>query len=310
VAEYLAGAAGMKEHLMSLLAAQHGGEAPAAPRILDFGCGAGNVLRHFGEEARRGEVWGADIDAESVAWLQDHLSPPFRVASVSPDPPALPTPDDHFDLIYAVSVFTHIAENWAAWLLELHRTLAPEGIVMTTFLGEGMSQAESAGPWDPDRVGMNVLRHGQDWAGGGPTVFLSDWWVRAHWGRAFEILEIHHDRDDRGRVVPATHGYVVMRKRKGALTPADLEALEPDEPREVAALLHNIEQLHADDRRLRALLGEAIARGDTEHAWRVAAERRVADYRHVLDRSRSWQLTRPLRSLSRRFRRLSPGRAR
>jgi SAM-dependent methyltransferase len=298
VAEYLTGAAGMKQHLMSLLAAEHGGEPPAAARILDFGCGAGNVMRHFGEEARRGEVWGCDIDAESVAWLQDHLSPPFRVAAASPAPPALPTPDDHFDLILAISVFTHIAENWAAWLLELHRTLAREGIVMTTFLGEGMSEAESAGPWDPDCVGMNVLRYGQDWAGGGPTVFLSDWWIRAHWGRAFEILDIHHDRDAAGAVVPATHGYVVMRKRTVALTPADLEALEPDEPREVAALRHNIAQLHADDRRLRERLDEAVRRGDTEHEWRLTTERRLADYEEMLAHSRSWRITRPLRLLA------------
>ena len=271
ISEYLSGG-GMKQHLMSLVAARRSGHTPESPRILDFGCGAGNVLRHFGDEARQGEVWGCDIDLESVAWLREHLSPPFRIFAVPTDETKLPTPDDHFDLIYAISVFTHLAENWAGWLLELHRTLSPDGLIMATFLGEGMSEAETAGPWDPDRVGMNVLRYGQDWAGGGPTVFLSDWWIRAHWGRAFEIVDIHHDRDDRGAVVPGTHGYVVMRKRDVAIAAPDLEALEPGEPREVAALRHNIAQLHADDRRLRELLSEAVTRGNTEHEWRVAAE--------------------------------------
>jgi SAM-dependent methyltransferase len=297
VAEYLSGG-GMKQHLMSLVTEQRGGHTPEALRILDFGCGAGNVLRHFGDEARHGEVWGCDIDLPSVEWLREHLSPPFRFFAVPTDDTALPTPDDHFDLIYAISVFTHISENWADWLLELHRTLSPEGLLMATFLGEGMAEAEVAGPWDPDRVGMNVLRPGQDWDGGGPTVFLSDWWIRTHWGLAFEIVDIHHDRDADGTVVPGTHGYVVMRKRDVALAAADLEALDAGDPREVAALRHNIAQLHADDRRLRELLSHAVARGNTEHEWRVAAERKLAAHQEMLARSRSWRLTRPLRLLA------------
>ena len=298
VAEYLAGAAGMKQQLMSILALYSGTDASAAPRILDFGCGAGNVLRHFGSEARRGEVWGCDIDRSSIAWLEQNLCPSFRVFTVA-ETTGLPQPDNYFDLIYAISVFTHIADDWAAWLLELHRALKPDGIVMATFLGEGMVEVENAGAWDPDRIGMNVLRHGQDWDGGGPTVLHSDWWLRAHWGRAFEILEIHHDRDAAGAVVPGTHGYVVMRKRKAALTPAQLTELEPDEPREVMALLRNIGQLHHDDRHLRELLIGAMQRGDQEHAWRVEAEAKLL----TLSRSRSWRLTRPLRSVAQRLRR-------
>jgi SAM-dependent methyltransferase len=309
VAEYLAHATGINERLMSLLAAHRGGETPAAPRILDFGCGAGNALRHFGDEARRGEVWGCDIDPQSVAWLTEHLSPPFQICAAATDPPALPAPDDHFDLIYAISVFTHVAADWASWLLELHRVISPTGIVMATILGEGMAEAEAAGPWKPDEVGINVLRFGQDWDGGGPTVFMSDWWIRAHWGRAFEILEIHHERDANGTVIPGTHGYVVMRKRDVVLGPAQLEALEADEPRELAALRLNIDQLHEDDRRLRALLREAVARGDTEHGWRLAAERRVAELEDMLAHSRSWRLTAPMRSAARwvRARRGRPG---
>lgn len=276
VTQYLAGAAGMKDMLMSLLD-EHGGPAvPGAPRVLDFGCGAGNVLRHFHAEARSGEVWGCDIDKRSVDWLESNLAPPFHVQALSSSP-VLPFPTDHFDLVYAISVFTHLADDWAAWLLELQRVLAPTGVLVTTFLGEGMAEAERAAPWDEDRVGMNVLRHGQDWQGGGPTVFLSDWWIRAHWGRAFEILDIHHDRTELGAVLPHTHGYVLARKRAGALTSEQLTALEPGEPREIAALVHNIEQLHADDLHLRELLMEAVRRGDTEHGWRVTAQQRVAE---------------------------------
>ncbi len=289
VGEYLDGAAGMKAMLMSLLAEHCGPEVTRSPRILDFGCGAGNVIRHFAREARSGEVWGADIDAASIAWLEHNLGEPFRFRTLSTTP-ALPLPAEHCDLVYAISVFTHLDDDWAGWLLELRRVLAPGGIFMATFLGEGMAEAERAAPWDPDRVGMNVLRHGQDWEGGGPTVFMSDWWIRAHWGRAFEILDIHHDRDPSGAVIPRTHGYVVVRKRPGTFAPPDLTALEGGEPREMAALQHNIEQLHADDRHLREMLNEARRRGDTEHVWRVAAQTRVAELEATLAQSRGWRL--------------------
>ena len=48
-------------------------------RVLDFGCGAGRTLRHFRDEARVAEVWGIDIDADSIAWLANTLCPPLHV---------------------------------------------------------------------------------------------------------------------------------------------------------------------------------------------------------------------------------------
>ena len=40
--------------------------------VLDFGCGAGRTLRHFLREAEIGEMYGCDIDSESIAWLDGH----------------------------------------------------------------------------------------------------------------------------------------------------------------------------------------------------------------------------------------------
>ena len=93
-------------------------------RILDFGCGAGRTLRHFLDEARAAEFYGCDIDSPSIAWLSEHLSPPFHVFE-SGELPSLPQPDGFFDLVYAFSVFTHLGDEWAGWLLELHRVLKP-----------------------------------------------------------------------------------------------------------------------------------------------------------------------------------------
>src|SRR2546426_3973892 len=48
-------------------------------RSLDFGCGAGRILRHAVVENPEGEFWGCDIDLPSVEWLRANLSPPLHV---------------------------------------------------------------------------------------------------------------------------------------------------------------------------------------------------------------------------------------
>lgn len=225
-----------------------------ARRALDFGCGAGRVLRHFVAESVSAEFWGCDIDAASIAWMRDELCPPFH-ASLIGEEPGLPHGDDFFDVVWAMSVFTHLTNHWASWLIELHRVMKPGAYLISTFLGVGMSEALIDEPWDEQRVGMNVVGAGRSWDEGGPLVFHSEWWLRAHWGRAFEIERIEvADRDAK------SHGLVVLRKKPAQVTASGLEAPEPGEPRELDALRHNIYQLHREDRRLRAQVRELRAK--------------------------------------------------
>jgi SAM-dependent methyltransferase len=252
-------------------------------RVLDFGCGAGRVLRHFLEEAQSGEFYGCDIDGPSVEWLNANLSP-FRAVQNAELPP-LPWPDRSFDLIWALSVFTHLTDHWSAWLLELHRLLDTDGLLIATFLGEGMSETIAGEPWEEDRIGMNVLRQSLSWDKGGPTVLHSPWWIREHWGRIFAVEALEplgymlHERGSRG------HGAVMLRKEEVTLTPTDLERIRIEEPREIRALQHNIQQLHRE---------AANARSVGYHLERI-----VDAYR----KSRSWKLTRPVRAVGALLRR-------
>jgi SAM-dependent methyltransferase len=205
------------------------------------------VLRHFVREAESAELWGCDIDLPSIEWLQGHLCPPFH-AFVVHERPEIPREDGYFDIAWAMSVFTHLTEPWAGWLLELHRVLKPGGYLVATFMGASMIEELLGQSWEEDRTGMNVIGAGIPWAQGGPLVFHSEWWLRAHWGRAFEVTELRANADR-----PGTHGLVVLRKRQVRLTAAELEEPEPGEHRELAAARHNIEQLHAEDRRIRGL---------------------------------------------------------
>jgi SAM-dependent methyltransferase len=269
VSRYLTDGLAMKELLADLVA-----DRPGRLRVLDFGCGVAKTLRHFALEVERFELFGCDIDGASIDWLEQHHSSYASFARVQ-ETPGLPWPDGHFDLVYAVSVFTHVTDEWASWLLELRRVLKPDGLLVATVLGAAMIEVERGGLWEEDSIGMNVLRHGQDWEGGGPTVFHSHWWIREHWGRAFEILEIRDGSDPDGTQSRGAHDLVIMRPRAASLTREQLEALDPGEPREIRALQRNIAQLHADDADLRQLLLEARARGDAEHDQRVLLAREL-----------------------------------
>jgi SAM-dependent methyltransferase len=250
-------------------------------RVLDFGCSSGRVLRHFLEEASTvAEFHGCDVDGPSIDWLRENLSPPLHVVRNDADPP-LPYEAQSFDVIYAWSVFTHLYWNWSTWLLEMHRLLVDDGILIASILGPGMSMEIAGEPWDEDRIGINVLGRGEeDWSA--TYVLHSEWWLRAHWGRAFEFLVLFSGEPGSGQ------GVVMMRRRDVSLTRADLEALEPDEPREVLALQHNVRQLFRES----PALGDRYKR-DYEEIKRA--------YDEVVT-SRSWRLTSPLRGIAARAR--------
>jgi SAM-dependent methyltransferase len=227
-------------------------------RILDFGCGAGRTLRQFLDEARLAEIWGVDLDAESVRWMEQNLSPPLHVLQ-GPAAPPLSFESASIDLAWALSVFTHLTDTSLAWLHELHRVLRPDGLLIATYMGRWNSTAFFPEPWDEDLVGMNVLRPDREWELGGPMVLMSDWWVRAHWGRAFDFVEVR----------PEVHGqtWVLLRKRDVLVSVEDLERLE-DDPRELRALRHNVVQVARDERRA---LADMQAEWETSSSWRVTA---------------------------------------
>jgi SAM-dependent methyltransferase len=119
--------------LSSLLAAA--GRAPERPRsVLDFGCGAGRVLPHVVALAPGSAGAGCDVDAAAIDWAVEHH--PDLAWSLSSFQPPLPYPPDSFDLIYSISVFSHLdRELTGLWLDELARVLAPDGIALLSVHG-------------------------------------------------------------------------------------------------------------------------------------------------------------------------------
>ena len=126
---------GRRDVQVVLETVREAGTVDADPaRILDFGCAEGRMLRSLHEGAER-ELWGVDVNAERIAWAQQHLAPPLRLATTT-TAPHLPFADAYLDFIYAISVFTHIGELADAWFLELLRVLRPGGCVFLTIHDE------------------------------------------------------------------------------------------------------------------------------------------------------------------------------
>lgn len=105
------------------------------PVILDWGCGVGRVVRHLKEQNPSAELFACDINEQRIIWNKKHYRDiAFSVISYSP-PTAYAS--DHFDLIYGISIFTHIdAASQDLWLKELYRILKPNGVLLITTQGE------------------------------------------------------------------------------------------------------------------------------------------------------------------------------
>jgi SAM-dependent methyltransferase len=118
------------------LLADAGMDWPAAStrRVLDWGCGCGRIARHWRSHSDQTAFFGCDINAKSIEWCTRHLT--FGKFGVSGLLPPLPYPTAYFDVLYGISVLTHLLfDTQYEWMEELHRVLKPSGIAILTTHG-------------------------------------------------------------------------------------------------------------------------------------------------------------------------------
>jgi SAM-dependent methyltransferase len=83
------------------------------------------------------EVYGCDYNPDLVAWCATNL-PNLRATRNQLAPPT-PYVTGSFDLVYALSVFSHLDEVLQrGWLAEFRRLLRPGGLLVLSVLGERM----------------------------------------------------------------------------------------------------------------------------------------------------------------------------
>ncbi len=178
-------------------------------RVLDWGAGCGRIARHF-PNASSVALTGCDIDRDNVDWCRSHLAGAFVQCDMQPP---LPFADSSFELVYAVSVFTHLREAMQLrWLEELSRILTRGGMVLATIHGRPAIDFSRASREEHawlcalvDRDGLVVtskdgaLDGYADHGGEYVDVLQSGDHVRRVWGRYFDVEHIleayilHHD---------------------------------------------------------------------------------------------------------------------
>ena len=106
--------------------------------ILDFGCGCGRTIMQWDLPALT-RLTGCDVDADAIAWLRSAYPPgnyPNLAFEQTRFDPPLPFADEAFDLIYSVSIFSHLSgDDSETWLKELARVTRPLGVALLTVQG-------------------------------------------------------------------------------------------------------------------------------------------------------------------------------
>ena len=112
---------------------KHTGRKPIS--VLDWGCGPGRVVRHIPQVLSSASlIYGADFNSQTIAWCRKHI-PDVTFVKNNLDPP-INMDNSRCQLIYAISVFTHLsAPRHTLWLKELYRILEPAGILIFTSQG-------------------------------------------------------------------------------------------------------------------------------------------------------------------------------
>jgi ubiquinone/menaquinone biosynthesis C-methylase UbiE len=108
---------------------------PDSASVLDWGCGAARVLQFLAAERPNWRFHGADIDGVNISWCLENI--PDEVAKFKKIPlmPKMDYQDSEFDLVYGLSVITHLEERTRnAWLAELGRVTKRGGLCVLSFM--------------------------------------------------------------------------------------------------------------------------------------------------------------------------------
>jgi len=174
--------------------------------VLDFGCGCGRVIRWW--DAFPGTVAGSDLDEQAIEWCRRNL--PFARFEVNGLAPPVAFADASFDLVYALSVFTHLtAELQLTWRDELRRVLRPGGLLLVTTHGRSYLPRLSAEERARFERGELVVRWGDLPGTNLCSAYHPEAYLRETFAAGFAFLELEPE----GARGNPTQDLVLLRKR-------------------------------------------------------------------------------------------------
>ena len=154
--------------------------------ILDFGCGCGRVVRHWANVPTR--IHGCDYNAALVDWC--HCRLPFARFETNSLAPPLPYAHASFDLVYALSVFTHLPRPLQQqWMGELARVLTSTGYLIVSTHGEASLDTLTEVERNRVRAGQLVVRDAEEAGSNRCGVFFSEDYVRRHLAPGFVVRD-------------------------------------------------------------------------------------------------------------------------
>jgi SAM-dependent methyltransferase len=155
--------------------------------VLDFGCGVGRVIRHW-HHLTATRLHGTDYNPRLVSWCRKALT--FAQFEVNALDRPLPYADASFDLVYALSVFTHLSEPLQhRWIAELARVLAPGGYLLITTHGEHYLDQLSPHHQADFRAGRLVVLQSDREGTNDCAAFHPESYIRATLAPPFEVLD-------------------------------------------------------------------------------------------------------------------------
>lgn len=163
--------------------------------MVEFGCGSARVLRHF-RNVLDLDLYGTDANPKPVEWCRRAL-PGIDFRSNRLEPP-LELEAGAVDVVYALSVFTHIPLQWQrSWLEELRRVLRPGGYLLCTVTGAAYVAEQLSGQRQEElrRTGdvmLSAMDEGASYSSqvlGSWDVFQTREEVRRSFSAVFDILE-------------------------------------------------------------------------------------------------------------------------
>jgi hypothetical protein len=138
---------GLTAALQILSIARSSPNLTTTAKVLDWGCGAARVLQFLKAERPGWDIHGVDIDAVNIDWCKANI-PSMATFQKTPLNPPTGYPDESFDLIYGLSVITHLEEATRnAWIKELARVIKKGGTCVLTYQSAFHLLQHGISPW-------------------------------------------------------------------------------------------------------------------------------------------------------------------